>query len=159
MSTARAKFDYRMEHLFSYGATLRAPPEVIGPVPEGLRVNFHITGGTVHGERLNGILRPVGLDSFLLRRDGVGLLDVRGTIEASDGGLIDVFYRGIGDLGEDGYDRFLRGDLPKKLALRTGPQLRTAHPAHQWLQRLHCVGVGEVDFERSEVFYDVYAVN
>ncbi|MDB5978458.1 MAG: hypothetical protein JWR07_5218, partial [Nevskia sp.] len=24
---------------------------------------------------------------------------------------------------------------------------------------LYCVGVGEVDFERSEVFYDVYAVN
>ena len=127
-------FDYKMEHLYSYTATLQAPVEAIGPVPEGIRVNFYITGGMIRGERLNGRVRPVGADCFLVRRDG------------------------IGDLGEDGYDKFLRGELPKTLPLRTGPTMRTAHPAYQWLQRLHCVAVGEVDLERFEVSYDVYAV-
>ncbi|MDE0854992.1 MAG: DUF3237 domain-containing protein [Nevskia sp.] len=158
METGKPMFDYKMEHLFSYSATLQAPPEVIGPVAEGLRVNFHITGGRVRGARFDGRVRAVGTDSFLLRRDGVGLLDVRTTMEAADGALIDVAYQGIGDLGEDGYERFLRGELPPTLALRTGPRLRTAHPAYQWLQRLYCVGVGAVDFARSEVSYDVYAV-
>ncbi len=150
-------FDFKLDHLFSYRATLQAP-EVIGPVPEGIRANFYVTGGEVRGERLNGSIRPVGGDWFLVRRDGVGTLDVRATIETPDGALIHLFYQGIGDLGEDGYDKFLRGELPRKLALRTAPNLRTAHPAYQWLQRLQCFAVGEVDLERSEVSYDVYAV-
>ena len=28
-------FKYQLEHLFSFGAALENPPEVIGPVPEG----------------------------------------------------------------------------------------------------------------------------
>jgi len=151
-------FDYKMEHLFSYTATLQSPVETIGPVPEGIRVNFYVTGGVIHGDRLNGRIRPVGADNFLVRRDGIGVLDVRATFETTDGALIDVAYRGIGDLGEDGYGRFLRGELPKKLPLRTAPNLRTAHADYQWVQRLHCMGVGEVDLERFEVSYDVYAV-
>ncbi len=151
-------FDYKMEHLFSYTASLQSPVETIGPVPEGIRVNFYITGGVIRGDRLNGRIRPVGADNFLVRRDGIGMLDVRTTFETTDGAVIDVAYRGIGDLGEDGYDKFLRGELPKKLPLRTGPSMRTAHADYQWVQRLHCMGVGEVDLERFEVSYDVYAV-
>ena len=151
-------FDYKMEHLFSYTASLQSPVETIGPVPEGIRVNFYITGGVIRGDRLNGRIRPVGADNFLVRRDGFGMLDVRTTFETTDGAVIDVAYRGIGDLGEDGYDKFLRGELPRKLGLRTAPNLRTARPDYQWVQRLHCMGVGEVDLERFEVSYDVYAV-
>ena len=151
-------FDYKMEHLFSYRATLQAPVEMIGPVPEGLRMNFYVTGGAITGGRIGGKLRPVGGDWFLVRRDGVGELDVRATIETMDGALLDVSYRGLGDLGPEGYDRFLRGELPRTLPLRTTPRVRTAHPDYQWLQRLLCVGVGEVDLERFEVASDVYAV-
>ena len=151
-------FPYEMEPVFSYTVGLAAPPEVIGPVPEGIRANFYVTGGTVQGERLKGRVRAVGGDWFLIRRDGIGQLDVRTTIETDDGALIDVAYCGLGDLGPDGYDKFLRGELPKTLTLRTAPQLRTAHPAYQWLQRAFCVGIGEVDLERFSVSYDVYAV-
>jgi len=147
-----------LEHLFSYTASLQVPPEVIGPVPEGVRVNFYVTGGTLTGPRVRGRLRPVGGDWLTLRRDGVGMLDVRATIETHDGALIDVSYRGIGDLGEDGYDRFLRGEMPKRLALHTAPVLRTAHPNYQWLHRTFAVAVGEVDFERFVVCYDVYQI-
>lgn len=149
--------EYRMEHLFSYQARLK-PPEVVGPLPEGARATFYIDGGTVRGQHLNGRMQASGADWFLLRRDGVGQLDVRGAMESDDGALIYVSYPGLGDLGEDGYDRFMRGELPKRLKLRTTPVLRTAHPDYQWLHRLLCVGVGEADLEKLEVSYDVYAV-
>ena len=34
--------DYQLEHICSYTATLAAPPEIIGPVPEGIRANFYV---------------------------------------------------------------------------------------------------------------------
>ena len=38
--------DYKLEHIFSYVGRL-ADPEIIGPVPEGIRVNFYSAGGEV----------------------------------------------------------------------------------------------------------------
>ncbi|MGH8443693.1 MAG: DUF3237 domain-containing protein [Solimonas sp.] len=146
------------EHLFTMHASLQAPPEVIGPVPEGIRITFYVTGGRVEGARLKGTLRAAGGDWFTLRRDGVGVLDVRATIETDDGALIQADYSGLGDGGENAYDDFLAGRLPLRLALRTGPRLRSAHPDYQWLHRLYCVGVGEVDLQTFEVRYDIYAL-
>ena len=89
----------------------------------------------------------------------MAILDVRATIETrNDEALIHVSYSGVGDLGEDGYERFLRGDLPGSVPLRVVPRFLTAHPDYRWLNRLQCLGIGEVDLERSEVSYDVYAV-
>jgi len=150
-------FDYSLEHIFSYTATL-APPEVVGPVPEGIRANFHVTGGDVKGPKVYGKLRPVGADWLLLRTDGVGILDVRATIETREEALIYVAYSGVGDVGEDGYDRFLRGELPPTVQLRVVPRFLTAHPDYQWLNRLQCLGIGEFNAERVEASYDVYAV-
>ena len=100
--------DYTLEHIFSYNATL-APPEVIGPLPEGIRVNVYATGGEVRGPRLQGKIRPVGGDWLTVRQDGVGILDVRATIELHDGALIYITYTGVIDLGADGYQQFLQG--------------------------------------------------
>jgi hypothetical protein len=158
MSNIQHSHPFQMEYLFSYTGTLQAPPEIIGPVPEGIRVNFYITGGEVDGPRIKGRLRHAGADWFTLRKDGVGVLDVRTTIETTDGALIYLSYPGYGDMGADGYDKFLLGELPKTMLLRTTPQFRTAHPDYLWLQRLMCVGVGQVDLENSVASYDVYAV-
>ncbi|HSW14985.1 MAG TPA: DUF3237 domain-containing protein [Solimonas sp.] len=155
----RPEFPLQAEHLFSMAATLQSPAELIGAVPEGIRLNFYVVDGHVEGPRLRGRLRPVGGDWFTLRRDGIGQLDVRVTIETGDGALIQATYEGIGDCGIDGYEAFLRGELPRVLPLRTAPTLRTAHPDYQWLHRLSCVGLGEVDLERYEVRYDIYAVS
>jgi hypothetical protein len=147
-----------LRHLFAYSANL-APPEVIGPVPGGIRVNFYVTGGTVEGPRLTGTVLPVGGDWLTLREDGVAVLDVRITLKAADDALILVSYRGIGDLGSEGYERFLRGELPPTLALRTAPVFSVAAPQYQWLHRVLCVSTGEVDFARLRVQYDVFAVD
>jgi hypothetical protein len=150
-------FDYQLEHLFSYSVTL-CPPEVIGPGPEGIRTNFYVTGGEVSGAKVQGKFRPVGGDWLTVRNDGVGILDVRATIETHDGALIYAAYSGVGDLGEDGYGKFLKGELPKTVPLRIVPRFQTAHPAYTWLNRLQCLGIGEVNLEKSAVHYDVYAV-
>ncbi len=146
-----------LRHLFAYSATLERP-EIIGPVPEGILANFYVTGGIVEGPRLNGKLLPVGGDWLTLRPDGVAEIDVRITMKMLDDALIFVRYRGTADLGSDGYQRFLRGDLPPTLALRTVPEFRVAAPQYQWLHRILCISTGEVDFARSSVRYDVFEV-
>jgi len=52
--------DYNLEHICSYTATLKTPPEVIGPLAEGIRVNFYVTGGHVEGPKIKGGPVPEG---------------------------------------------------------------------------------------------------
>ncbi len=150
-------FTPHLEHVFAYTATLK-PAEVLGPVPEGLRAVFHISGGTVQGPRLNGTVRAFGADWFTLRRDGVGVLDVRAAFLTHDGAEIHAHYNGLTDLGPQGYEDFVAGRSSPRLSIRTTPVMRTAHPAYEWMQRCVFVGIGEADLERNVVSYDVYAV-
>jgi hypothetical protein len=148
----------RFEHVMSYTAQL-ADPEVIGAVPDDLKINFYVTGGTVTGPRVSGKIRPVGGDWLTLRRDGIAVLDVRATIETEDAALIYVAYPGIIDFGPDGYENFVQGRSPgSAVAIRISPRFQTSHPAYVWLNRLHCIGLGQAFLERSEVAYNVYAV-
>jgi hypothetical protein len=149
--------DYNLEHVMSFTVTLH-PPEVIGPVSEGLRVNFYVASGEVNGPKVYGKLRPVGSDALTVRTDGVGILNVRNTIETREEALIYAAYTGVAELGADGYERFLRGDLPPLVPLRVVPRVQTAHPDFQWLNRLQLLGIGEVNTEDLVVSYDVYAV-
>lgn len=107
---------------------------------------------------MRGRLRTVGGDWLLLRTDGVGLLDVRATMELDDGALIYTTYGGVVDLGADGYGQFLKGVLPPRLNLRIAPRYHTGHPDYLWLNRLQCVGVGVFDVPQSKVSYDIYAM-
>ena len=149
--------DYKLEHIFPYAVTLE-PPEVIGPVPGGVPVNFYVSGGEVTGPKVYGKLRPVGGDWLTIRTDGVGLLDVRATIETGEEALIHLSYTGVGDLGEDGYEAFLGGELSGSVPLRVVPRFLTSHPDYLWLNRLQCLGIGQVGLKSLEVAYDVYAV-
>ena len=146
-----------LEYICSYWATL-ASPQVIGPVAEGIRVNFYVTDGEVSGPTMRGRLRIVGGDWLLLRTDGIGLLDVRATMELEDGALVYTTYGGVVDLGPDGYNQFLKGILPPRPELRIVPRYHTSHPDYLWLNRLQCVGVGVFDVPQSRVSYDIYAM-
>jgi hypothetical protein len=152
------RYPLQGQHLCALRAILRAPPEVIGPGPGGIRAQFYIQGGEVSGPQLRGRLRPVGGDWFTLWPDGMGELDVRLTIETHDGALVEARYGGLSDFGAQGYSQFLRGHLPIRAALYTTPRFYTAHPDYQWLHRLACVGIGQADLERFEVSYDIYAL-
>ena len=149
-------YEYDLEHVCTMSVSLQSPPEVIGPTPDGLRLNIYITGGEVHGERINGKFRPVGADWLTVRSDGVGVLDIRATIETTDSALVYVSYQGLADAGEDGYQRFLDQDLPARVPLRGAPRFQTAHPDYLWLNRIQCLNVGEVDTQAWQVGYDLY---
>jgi len=155
--SAKLHSDVQLEHICTYWATLSAP-EIIGPLAEGLRINVYVTGGEITGPKLRGRLRTVGGDWLCLRPDGIGLLDVRATLELEDGALIYTSYGGVADFGHDGYERFLAGNPPARVALRIAPRYYTGHSEYLWLNRVQCVGIGEVDMEQMRVSYDIYAL-
>jgi hypothetical protein len=150
-------FEYRLEHILSFAVKI-GEREVIGPVPEGLRWNVHVTGGEVTGPKVFGKIRPLSGDWMTIRRDGVAILDVRLTIETNEGALIYVTYYGTYDRGEDGYEQALQGQSRPPTPIRTAPRFYTSHPNYLWLNRLHCLGIGSTIPDRGEVAYDVYAV-
>lgn len=156
--TAPFKFD--LKHVFSYDATL-APPELIGPVPDDIRVNFYVTGGDVwlpDGSKI-GKLKPVGGDWLTVRADNQGVLDVRATVEMNDGALLYVAYNGLLDFGEKGYENLRKGKFPDMARIRSAPRVLTSSPAYAWLNSSHLLNVGEVDFRKGYVAYDVYVVS
>ncbi len=154
------KYDlkYSLDYLMSYNATLD-PSEIIGPTPDGLKMNIYVTGGEVSGPKIQGKILPVGGDWFTLRPDGIGVLDVRATIKTNDDALIYMSYHGITDLGEDAFNETLKGEsTPQEAYIRSNPKLSTAHPDYMWLNRLFCLGIAKVSADVSEIIYDVYAV-
>ena len=72
-----------------------APPLELGATPSGRRRIIAITGGTVEGPRLTGVVLPGGADWQTIRGDGVAELKARYTLKAEDGGLIAVVNRGL----------------------------------------------------------------
>ena len=151
--------EHRIEHLFSFNATL-GTRHVVGPVGEGIRLNVYVTGGEVTGPKIQGKVLPVGGDWLTIRRDGMAVLDVRATFETHDGALIYVVYYGLTDFGEDGYENFLKGEVsPDPRPLRICPRLSSSHSHYLWVNRTFCFGVGQSFPERQEVAYDVYRVS
>jgi hypothetical protein len=149
--------DYRLEYIFSYTSQLRLPPEIIGPVPSGIRVSLYTIGGEAHGPKVKGTFVPARAHWALLRSDGIAILDVRATVQTAEEALIHLPWTGMTDLGPDGYERFLRGEVPPRLSLRGVPRFRTSHPSYLWLNRLQCLNVGDADMVTGVVKYDVYA--
>ena len=152
------QFKFELKHVFSYNGTL-APPEIIGPVPDDIRVNFYVTGGDVwlpDGTKI-GKLKPVGGDWLTVRSDNQAVLDVRATVEMNDGALLYVVYNGLLDLGEGGYDNLCRGKFPERARIRAAPRVLTSSPTYAWLNSSQLFNVGEVEFNKGRVAYDVYA--
>jgi hypothetical protein len=151
-------FQYDLEHILSYYINV-TPPEMMGAVPDGLRLNFYITGGEITGPKVFGKVRPVGADWVNVRRDGIALIDVKSVFQTQDGALIYVTVEGTADLGENAYEQTLAGTPPPSpTRFRSFPRFHTAHPQYLWLNRLHGLGIGEASFNQFRVAYDVYAV-
>jgi Protein of unknown function (DUF3237) len=157
-ATQRAKFPINLDYLATVTVQLQKPPEIIGETPEGLKVNWYVRGGGVVGPKLNAIIRPEGGDWMTLRPDGIGILGIHATLATQDGALIYTTYSGVFELGEDGYQNFLNQKWPNAPPLRSTPRFLTEHPRYKWLNRLQCIGVGEVRMSDLLVVYDLYAI-
>jgi len=146
-----------------YLASVRVPlkePESIGVTPAGIMVNWYWypAEGVVAGPKLNAKVRQLGGDWMTIRRDGVGVMDVRATLETHDGALLFVSYLGHYELGENGYQDFLDRRWPTRAPTRTTPRFHTADPRYLWLNRVQCVGIGEVRMKELAYTYDLYAL-
>lgn len=152
------RYDWGADFLGAFTVQLAKPPESFGPAPDGLHITFYIASGEIHGPRINARIRGEGGDWMLVRRDGVGVADVRITYETDDGALLLSRYYGIFDLGPDGYERALRNDYDPLPPLVLAPQFITSHPDWLWLNRLQCLAVGRVTMADLLVRFDLYAI-
>ena len=156
--TAVPRYEWAPEFLGAFTVQLVKPPESFGPAPDGLHITFYIASGKITGPKINAKIRPAGGDWMIVRRDGVGVADVRITYEADDGALLLSRYYGIFDLGPGGYERALRHEYDPVPPLVLAPQFLTSHPNWLWLNRLQCLAVGRVTMADLLVRFDLYAV-
>ena len=135
----------KSEFLFKLVADLD-PPRQVGDTPDGARIIYNVTGGTIDGPRIKGKILPGGGDWFRVRSDGTGELDVRATIQTGDNVLIYMRYTGVTHTkAEDGSRYF-----------RTTPRFETASEKYAWLNDVVAVGVGQTG--DNQVSYDVYEI-
>jgi hypothetical protein len=130
---------------FELRATV-ADPVVIGQVPHGLRRIVAITGGTVRGPSMNGVVVPnSGADWQMIQPDGFSELDTRYTLKTDKGELVYVQNVGIRHAPPDVMKRLNAGEVvdPKLVYFRTVPKFETTAPDLKWLTRSVFVGVGE----------------
>jgi hypothetical protein len=101
-----------------------------------------ITGGTVAGPRLNGVVLPGGGD-WSTTRGGTTELDARYLLQADDGAVIDIVNVGFWRATPEVDARVEAGeDLPEtEYYYRTSPVFRTDAPAHRRLAESVFVGL------------------
>jgi hemoglobin len=130
-------------------------PQAIGETPEGVRFHFTLQG-TVHGPELEGKF-PRCTAYLLIDPDGIGTIQVRAPLLLHDGAVAELEATGRYDFGSDGYQRAVAKDLPNS-ALGWCPRFLTGDARYQWLNRVQCVGVGELRPRESSVNYDLFAM-
>ena len=145
------------ELLYEVSVELGAPQE-IGDTRRGTRMIFPFTGGRFQGPRLRGRVLPGGADWLLVRADGTGELDVRGTLETDDGALLYVSYRGYVTRVPELAPRWQAGEaVPREEHyFVVTPYYETAAPQYAWLTQTACVGLGSLI--PGGVSYRVFAV-
>ena len=131
----------------------------VGDTPAGHRRVIPVSGGRFEGHRLSGIILGDGGADWLLRRaDGAFQQDVRLTLQADDGAIVLMSYRGIRHSAAAVRERIARGEQvpPHEYYLRTAPFFETAAPQHAWLNTIVAIGVGEI--RTGGASYDVFEV-
>ena len=128
--------DPRLEFVFEVIATLETPI-IVGQTGNGERRIIGVTGGTVKGPALNGIVLPGGADWQLIRKDGVSEIHARYSIKADDGALIYIDAPGIREASPAVIERINAGEIvdPSEYYFRTTPRLETASEKYAWMSR------------------------
>jgi hypothetical protein len=132
--------------------------EVVGVMPDSLRINWHVIEGTFVGPGVEATILPGATDWSRIRKDGVGTVNVQATLETRTGARIYARYGGLFDLGPDGYARALRDDFDPLPPVVVTPVYTTADPQFEWLNRAQCIGVGRIDMSVLRFEFDVYVI-
>jgi hypothetical protein len=143
---------------FLWTGTVAIRKEVVGALPDGLRINWHVREGRFVGPSLTALILPGAADWMRIRPDGVAIVNVMECLQTSTGAVIYCSYGGIFDLGPDGYARALRGEFDPLPPFVVAPTYATADKELAWLNRAQCIGVGRVDMKALRAEFDVYLV-
>lgn len=101
------------------------PYRRVGDVVGGVLQVIPITGGTVTGAGLDGVVLPGGADWAVFRPDGSVLVEARYQIRTAGGTIVDVLNTGmVRAPGEDG---------GPPTYFPTSPTFRTDAEEHRWL--------------------------
>ena len=156
-SAGQARWDWDTKFLWACTVAIRK--QVIGELPDGLRINFEVTDGRFVGPRFEGVVLPGGVNWMRIREDGVTMVNVTECLQTRTGARIDSLYGGILDLGSAGYARATRGEFDPLPSFAVAPTYVTADKELAWLNRAQCIGVGRVDMKALRAEYDVYVVS
>jgi hypothetical protein len=122
-------------------------PVDMGIGTDGLRHRMiPITGGTVAGPRLNGVVLAGGADWQRIHPvDGLTELEARYVIQTDDGHAISVINRGLRAGSPEILQRLATGERvdPSLYYFRATPQFQTGSAEHAWLSRTVFLATGE----------------
>lgn len=119
-------------------------PIMIGSGPLGSRLIAEVEDAVVSGERLSGRFTGRAGADWLLVNDTIGTLDVRATIETSDGALVYGHYNGRMDMST----------WPDATTLYCAPLFETGDERYSWLNAVQAIGKGLL--EGNRLYYDWY---
>src|SRR5262245_22339891 len=156
--TPVAQFAVQLDYLVHVRVLIEKQPELIGETPAGYVINWYPVSGTLEGPAFRATLVPGGEHQTIVRADGIGVLSVSVTVETHDHALIGLRYSGTVDYGENWTQQLSTGKWPAVLPVRSSLWLLTSAPQYRWLNRLLCVGLGEVRPAELLYVYDMYAV-
>lgn len=136
--------DVTLRHLFTMRLDVR-PLQMVGATPGAMRRIGVVPGGEFSGERVSGTILEGGSDWQDVRKDGSTTLDVRLVLQAGDGALIGMTYRGIRHGPRDVITRLEQGEAvdPASYYFRIIPMFETAASQYDWLNRIVAVGIGQ----------------
>jgi hypothetical protein len=130
----------------------------LGSAPFGERRYVPLTGGTVVGPELNGVVLDGGVDWQWQRADGVLEINAHYVIRTTDGALIEVRSEGLRHGPTEVMQRLTRGEPVGRdeYFFRTLMRLQTGHPDWLHLNRVMALAVGQR--EATRVLLDVYRI-
>jgi hypothetical protein len=153
-----AKPTWEWHSRFLWTGVIIFTKEVVGKLPDGFRINWHLKEGHFAGPKYQGTVLPGAADYMRIREDGIGIVDVKETLQTRSGARLYCTYGGVFDLGPDGYARALRGEFDPTPPFVVTPTYVTGDKEFAWLNRAQCIGMGRVDMKAARLEYDVYAI-
>jgi hypothetical protein len=149
-----------LEHVADLTVFVAAPIEagnISGLSSRGRRRIIPITGGTLHGPRLNGRVLPGGADFQLVVSDTAADLDARYIIELDGpefgGEHIYVQNRALRRGSAADIARLVRGEAvdPAAIYFRCAPTFEVSSPQLAWLTESLFIGTGARHPDRVEI--------
>lgn len=132
----------------------------VGLVTEGLRMHNSFEGTIIAGEPAGA--RVSGVDEFVIRPDGVGVVDAREIVTTASGGLYaEVFGYGLPPAGlvMPPLEVFLDPEFEwpdVRFDIECGAMYRTGSPALAELARTAVVHLGHVNMHTRELVIEGY---